>query len=318
MSRNESAEAAASAFSFPPPPAPELPKKKSSAADAAAVDDDDADEEEEELEVAFPWLDAATSLEAATSGPRSRLAARRASHSRRGEKREEAGAEAALLLSPLLLTLSSAAAAAPSSAAAAAGGGWSSSPSVALGEGIILSKAFSQTRRKKPLSLSLSFKKEKEGTRGEKTWKEMNGRERERERERRRAVSPFYFFTLSSSFIFLNLNFAQTKKTMPPPKPLASQADFDEAVSTNVEDFDMSRAEAVVAALEELKLQVRKKGRARRWGASIKKTSSTPTMMFSSCPFISHDPRPTAIHETFKQGKDVSNIITAGEEEVAR
>ena len=43
---------------------------------------------------------------------------------------------------------------------------------------------------------------------------------------------------------------------MPPPKPLASQADFDEAVSTNVEDFDMSRAEAVVAALEELKLQV--------------------------------------------------------------
>lgn len=43
----------------------------------------------------------------------------------------------------------------------------------------------------------------------------------------------------------------------PPPKPLASQADFDEAVATNVEDFDMSRSEAVVAALEELRLQVR-------------------------------------------------------------
>lgn len=43
---------------------------------------------------------------------------------------------------------------------------------------------------------------------------------------------------------------------MPPPRPLASQADFDEAVATNVDDFDMSRAEAVVAALEELKLQV--------------------------------------------------------------
>ena len=50
----------------------------------------------------MPWL-AARSLDAATSGPRSRLAARRASHSRRGDEEEaeadaDADAEAALLL----------------------------------------------------------------------------------------------------------------------------------------------------------------------------------------------------------------------------
>ena len=38
-------------------------------------------------------------------------------------------------------------------------------------------------------------------------------------------------------------------------------------------------------------------------------------VLFSFC---SHDPRATAMHETLKQGKETSNIITAGEEEVAR
>lgn len=99
---------------------------------------------------------------------------------------------------------------------------------------------------------------------------------------------------------------------MPPPKPLASQADFDEAVSTNVEDFDMSRAEAVVAALEELKLQVRKERR-----VDGRRRSNDVLVLFISS-FYSHDPSATAIHETLKQGKDTSNIITAGEEEVAR
>lgn len=91
MSRNESAEVAASEL-FSPPPGP---KKKSSAADAE-------EEEAEEVGLDLPWL-AARSLDAATSGPRSRLAARRASHSRRGDEEEaeadaDADAEAALLL----------------------------------------------------------------------------------------------------------------------------------------------------------------------------------------------------------------------------
>lgn len=78
------------------------------------------------------------------------------------------------------------------------------------------------------------------------------------EREDEKTSSLIIFFR---SLVHLpNLNFRKRRKNMPPPKPLASQADFDEAVSTNVEDFDMSRAEAVVAALEELKLQVRKRG----------------------------------------------------------
>ena len=55
-----------------------------------------------EVGLDLPWL-AARSLDAATSGPRSRLAARRASHSRRGDEEEaeadaDADAEAALLL----------------------------------------------------------------------------------------------------------------------------------------------------------------------------------------------------------------------------
>ena len=103
---------------------------------------------------------------------------------------------------------------------------------------------------------------------------------------------------------------------MPPPKPLASQADFDEAVSTNVEDFDMSRAEAVVAALEELKLQVRTKSKS--MGVADQKNVVDDVDAFVLFSFCSHDPRATAMHETLKQGKETSNIITAGEEEVAR
>ena len=81
---------------------------------------------------------------------------------------------------------------------------------------------------------------------------------------------------------------------MPPPKPLASQADFDEAVSTNVEDFDMNRAEAVVAALEELKLQVRKKRSKSMTGVVDKKTSTAMMLPFRLVLFFSHDSRATA------------------------
>ena len=35
-----------------------------------------------------------------------------------------------------------------------------------------------------------------------------------------------------------------------------AQAAFNEAVATNMDDFDMDRAAAVAAALDELKLQV--------------------------------------------------------------
>jgi hypothetical protein len=66
---------------------------------------------------------------------------------------------------------------------------------------------------------------------------------------------------------------------MPPPKPLASQADFDEAVSTNVDDFGMSRAEAVVAALEELKLQVRKRREKEERGSRSKRRRPSMMMM---------------------------------------
>lgn len=48
-----------------------------------------------------------------------------------------------------------------------------------------------------------------------------------------------------------------------------------------------------------------------------KTSSSTTTMLFFFF-FCSHDPRATAVLETLKQGKDTSNIITAGEDEVSR
>ena len=84
---------------------------------------------------------------------------------------------------------------------------------------------------------------------------------------------------------------------MPPSKPLALQADFDEAVSTNIEDFDMHRTEAVVAALEELKLQVRSKkvsfdGRRCR----SKTSTTTDDAAFPLSSFFSHDSRAQLRH----------------------
>lgn len=105
-------------------------------------------------------------------------------------------------------------------------------------------------RGKKGAPVSLSRKKKGNA--------ETKKRKAVYEREDEKTSSLIIFFR---SLVHLpNLNFRKRRKNMPPPKPLASQADFAEAVSTNVEDFDMSRAEAVVAALEELKLQVRKRG----------------------------------------------------------
>ena len=52
---------------------------------------------------------------------------------------------------------------------------------------------------------------------------------------------------------------------------------------------------------------------------SIKNVNDDGRCCFSSLVlFFSRFARATAAHETLKQGKDISNIVTAGEEEVAR
>ncbi len=46
------------------------------------------------------------------------------------------------------------------------------------------------------------------------------------------------------------------RRPLTPPLPtLPSQEAFDEAVSSNIEDFDMSREEAIKSAIEEFKVQ---------------------------------------------------------------